>query len=61
MYVTPKFCIIIVFSLSWELKWPQEKLKTMLAQNFGVTNKEYYSMLWHLLHVVVNSGNIVWY
>ena len=59
MYVTPKFCIIIVFSFFWELKWPQEKLKTMLIQNFELTNKEYYSMLWHLLHVVVNSGNIV--
>ena len=33
-----KFGISIVFSLSWELKWPQEKLKTMLMQNFGVTN-----------------------
>ena len=22
-----------VFSISWELKWPQEKLKTMLMQN----------------------------
>ena len=32
-----KFCISIVFSFSWELKWPQEKLKTMLMQNFGVT------------------------
>ena len=26
-------------------KWPQEKLKTMLMQNFGVTNKEYYGIL----------------
>ena len=24
----------------------QEKLKTMLMQNFGVTNKEHYGMLW---------------
>ena len=29
------------------LKWPQEKLKTMLRQNFGVTNKEHYGMLWY--------------
>ena len=35
----------IVFSFSW----PQEKLKTMLIQNFGVTNKEYYGMLWYFL------------
>ena len=25
----------------------QEKLKTMLMQNFGVTNKEHYGMLWY--------------
>ena len=24
-----------------------KKLKTMLMQNFGVTNKEYYGMLWY--------------
>ena len=39
----------IVFSFSWELKWPQEKLKTMLMQNFGVTYKECYGMLWYFL------------
>ena len=39
----------MVFSFSWELKWPQGKLKTMLLQNFGVTNKEYYGMLWYFL------------
>ena len=25
------------------------KLKTMLMQDFGVTNKEYYGMLWYFL------------
>ena len=25
----------------------QEKVKTMLSQNFGVTNKEHYGMLWY--------------
>ena len=25
----------------------QEKLKTMLMQNLGVTNKEHYVMLWY--------------
>ena len=25
----------------------QQKLKTMLMQNFGVTNKEHYGMLWY--------------
>ena len=39
----------IVFSFSSELKWPQEKLKTMLMQNFGVTNKEHYGMLRYFL------------
>ena len=27
----------------------QEKPQTMLMQNFGVTNKEYYGMLWYFL------------
>ena len=45
----PKFCISIVFSFSWELKWPQEKLKTMLMQSFGVTTKSImvcYGIFW---------------
>ena len=29
LFFTPKFCITIVFTFSWELKWPQEKLKTI--------------------------------
>ena len=29
--VTPRFCVSIVFSFFWELKWPQEKLKTTNA------------------------------
>ena len=49
LFVTPKFWISIVFSFSWELKQPQEKLKTMLMQNFGVTNKQHYGMLWYFL------------
>ena len=43
------FFISIVFSFSWKLKWAQEKLKTMLMQTFGVTNKEHYGMLWYFL------------
>ena len=50
-----KFCISIIFSFSWELKWPQEKLKTMLVQNFGVTNKEHYGMLWYFLESIVDK------
>ena len=49
LLATPKFCISIVFSFSWGHFNSQEKLKTMLMQNLGVTNKEYYSMLWHFL------------
>ena len=43
----PKFCINIVFSFSWGHFNSQEKLKTMLMQNFGVTIKEHYGMLWY--------------
>ena len=34
--VTPQFCISIVFSLSWGHFNSQEKLKTILVQNFGM-------------------------
>ena len=50
--VTPRFCVSIVFSFFWELKWPQEKLKTTLMQNFGVTNKEHYGMFFFFSVVV---------
>ena len=43
----PKFSISIVFSFSWGHFNSQEKLKTKLMQNFGVTNKEHYGMLWY--------------
>ena len=41
-----KFCLSIIFSFSWKLKWPQEN--TMPMENLGVggTNKEHYGMLW---------------
>ena len=32
---SPKFCITSVFHFAWVLQWSQEKLKTMLMQNFG--------------------------
>ena len=38
------------------LQFPQEKLKTMLMQNFGVTNKEHYGMLWHFLEWSISSN-----
>ena len=49
LFVTPKFCISIVFHFSLGHFNSQEKLKTMLKQNFGVTNKEHYGMLWYFL------------
>ena len=38
------------------VKWPQEKLKTMLMQNLGVTNKEHYGMLWYFLEWSIESN-----
>ena len=51
---------ILIFSSSWELEWLQEKLKTMLMQNFGVTNKEHYNMSQYFLglSVVVNKWGL---
>ena len=43
----PKVCISILFSFPWGRFNSQEKLKTMIMQNFGVTNKELYGMLWY--------------
>ena len=33
----------------------QEKLKTMLMQSFGVTNKQYHGMLWYFLEWSITS------
>ena len=51
----------IMSQLKWELKLPQEKLKTMLMQNYGVTNKEHYGMLWYVMvfFVVVNCSTLL--
>ena len=38
----PKFCITFVFHFSWVLQPSQEKLKTMLMQNFGGAKKVHY-------------------
>ena len=48
-FVTPKFCVCIVFSFSWGHFNSQEKLTTMLMHNFGMSNKEHYGMLWYFL------------
>ena len=45
----PKFCISINFSFSWCHLNSQEKQKTTLMQNFGVTSKEHCGMLWYFL------------
>ena len=47
--VSRKFCISIVFSFPWGHFNSQEKLKTMLMQNCGVTNKQHYGMFWYFL------------
>ena len=44
LFVYPRVCISIVFIFSWDLQWTQEKLETMLMQNFGETDKEYYGI-----------------
>ena len=49
LFIIPKFCVSIVFSFSLGHFKSQEKLKTMLIQNFGVTNKEHmvcYGIFW---------------
>ena len=30
-FVTPKFCMRIVFGFPWKLKWPLEKLRKILG------------------------------
>ena len=37
---------------------PIENLKTMLMQNFGMTNKEHYGVLWYFLEwsIIFVSG-----
>ena len=42
-------CDLKIFSFSWGHFNSQEKLKTMLMQNFGVTNIEHHGMLWYFL------------
>ena len=53
LFVTQIFFMSIVFSFSWELKWPQEKMKTMLTQNFW---GEKQRVLWYVMifYLVVN-------
>ena len=35
LFVPSKICLIFVFHFPWVLQWSQEKLRTMLVQNFG--------------------------
>ena len=46
----------MVFGFSWGHFNSQEKLKTTLMQNFGVTNKEHYGMLWYFWSGLLTSG-----
>ena len=46
----------------FSFSWPPEKLNTMFMQNFGVTNKEHYGMLWYFLEwsVKLNAWGVIW-
>jgi len=45
-----------LFSVSsWGHFNSQEKLKTMLMQNFGVTNEEHCGMLWYFLELAIGK------
>ena len=35
----PKFCIMVVFDFSWDMKMTQEKSKTMAMQIFGALKR----------------------
>ena len=45
MIVAPKFCISIVFSFSWELKWPQETENNAYAKFWGDKQRT----LWYVM------------
>ena len=45
--------------LPWRHFISQEKLKTMLMQNFGLTNKEHYGMLWYFLEWSIHLAPVV--
>ena len=48
----PKFCISIFFSFSWELKWPQEKLKLKLEWSIGMrsSHKSRACFFWQIMN-----------
>ena len=44
VYLQKQFCITTVSNFSWVLQSSQEKLKTMVLQNFGGINKVHYGL-----------------
>ena len=58
--VLPKFCITFVFNFSWGDCKSQEKLKTMLIQNFGGTTKSIMVFLPVQYHLQIQSGIKFW-
>ena len=48
----PKFCISIFFSFSWELKWPQEKLKLKLEWSIGMrrSHRSRARVFWQIMN-----------
>ena len=49
LWLTPHILHKQCFQFLVGVKMAQEKLKTMIMQNLGVTNKEHYGMLWYFL------------
>ena len=59
MFVTPKYCISIVFSFSWELKWPLEKLKQCFRKIWGDKQRAlWYVMVFSGWSIVVSSAAV---
>ena len=53
----PKFCISILFSFSWELKWPQEKLKLKLEWSIGMRSSHRSRACFFFLWQIVNAAD----
>ena len=50
----PKFCINVVSIFSWDSQWSQEKIKTMLMQNFGGQTKS-------IMVFLLCKQRVLWY
>ena len=50
LFDPPKFYIIIVSIFSWNPLWSEEKIKTILMQNFRGASKDYYGIFLKVAH-----------